>query len=225
MNRFQAIVFDMDGLMVDSEPVARRGWEIVLASYGRELDQTTYERMVGRRLEESSAIVINAFNLSTSVEELAAIKEAEMTKLRAEGLPVMPGLHSLVNYLNEQDVPWAVATSSRRHYALDVLDQLGLSDSCRAVAAGNEVEHGKPAPDIYLLAAERLNIPPKQCLALEDSVPGGKAVLAAGMTLAAIPNGHTTPADFPFAHYVFDSLNDVIPLISGAPAGKPQSTA
>lgn len=213
MSKFQAVVFDMDGLMVDSEPVARRAWETVLASYGRELDQPTYERMVGRRLEESAAIVIEAFALAISPEALGNLKEQHMAHLRAEGLPTMPGLHRLVNHLNQEQIPWAVATSSRRQYALDVLTQLGLLDSCRAVAAGNEVLHGKPAPDIYLLAAERLNIPPKHCLALEDSVPGGMAAVAAGMTLAAIPNGHTKTADFPFANYVFDSLNDVIPLL------------
>jgi HAD superfamily hydrolase (TIGR01509 family) len=213
MPQFQAIVFDMDGLMVDSEPVARRGWEIVLATYGRELSQETYERMVGLRLEESAAIVVNTYDLPIAPGELADIKETEMTRLRAEGLPVMPGLHRLVDHLNGQGIPWAVATSSRRRYALDVLAQLSLTDTCRAVAAGNEVKQGKPAPDIYLLAAERLNVAPEQCLALEDSVPGGRAAIAAGMTLAAVPYGHTTTADFPFAHYILDSLNDVIPVV------------
>jgi HAD superfamily hydrolase (TIGR01509 family) len=203
----------MDGLMVDSEPVARHGWEIVLASYGRELDQITYERMVGRRLEESAAIVIDTYQLPLSRENLAEIKEAAMVKLWAEGLPVMPGLHNLVGYLNDHNIPWGVATSSRRHYALNVLNQLGIASHCRAVAAGNEVSQGKPAPDIYLLAAERLEIDPKLCLALEDSVPGGQAAVAAGMTLAAVPNGHTKAADFPFADYVLDSLNDVIPIV------------
>jgi HAD superfamily hydrolase (TIGR01509 family) len=213
MGEFQAIIFDMDGLMVDSEPVARHGWEIVLASYGRELDQITYERMVGRRLEESAAIVIDTYQLPLSRENLAEIKEAAMVKLWAEGLPVMPGLHNLVGYLNDHNIPWGVATSSRRHYALNVLNQLGIASHCRAVAAGNEVSQGKPAPDIYLLAAERLEIDPKLCLALEDSVPGGQAAVAAGMSLAAVPNGHTKAADFPFADYVLDSLNDVIPIV------------
>jgi beta-phosphoglucomutase-like phosphatase (HAD superfamily) len=89
------------------------------------------------------------------------------------------------------------------------LAQLGLTDNCQAVAAGNEVPQGKPAPDIYLLAASRLNISPDHCLALEDSVPGGRAAVSAGMTLAAVPNGHTTPNDFPFAHHIFPSLNEV----------------
>jgi HAD superfamily hydrolase (TIGR01509 family) len=213
MGEFQAIIFDMDGLMVDSEPVARHGWEIVLASYGRELDQITYERMVGRRLEESAAIVIDTYQLPLSRENLAEIKEAAMVKLWAEGLPVMPGLHNLVGYLNDHNIPWGVATSSRRHYALNVLNQLGIASHCRAVAAGNEVSQGKPAPDIYLLAAERLEIDPKLCLALEDSVPGGQAAVAAGMSLAAVPNGHTKATDFPFADYVLDSLNDVIPIV------------
>lgn len=213
MGKFQAIIFDMDGLMVDSEPVARRGWEIVLASYERELDQNTYERMVGRRLEESAAIVIDTYDLPLKPENLAEIKEATMVKLWAEGLPVMPGLHDLIDYLNDQKLPWGVATSSRRHYAFNVLDQLGIAGHCRAVAAGNEVNQGKPAPDIYLLAAERLGIDPKCCLALEDSVPGGKAAVTAGMMLAAVPNGHTKSTDFPFANYVLDSLHDVIPIV------------
>jgi HAD superfamily hydrolase (TIGR01509 family) len=213
MPEIQAIIFDMDGLMVDSEPIARRGWEIVLAKYGRELDQHTYERMVGRRLEESAAIIIETYKLPLSRDNLAQIKEDEMVRLWAEGLPVMPGLHQLVACLNEQSIPWGVATSSRRHYALKVLAQLGLSDTCQAVAAGNEVQRGKPAPDIYLLAAERMNIDPQYCLALEDSVPGGNAAIAAGMTLAAVPNGHTSPADFPFADYIFGSLHDVINLV------------
>ncbi|MFZ0547223.1 MAG: HAD family phosphatase [Candidatus Promineifilaceae bacterium] len=213
MDKFQAIVFDMDGLMVDSEPVARRGWEIILASYGKELDTQTYERMVGLRLEDSAALVADTFGLPITPTELADRKEAVMVRLRAAGLPVMPGLHALTDFLNAQQMPWAVATSSRRQYAFDVLAQLGLAESCQAVAAGNEVSHGKPAPDIYLLAASRLNIAPEHCLALEDSVPGGRAAVAAGMTLAAVPNGHTNSADFPFAHYVLNSLNDAIPLV------------
>jgi HAD superfamily hydrolase (TIGR01509 family) len=198
----------MAGLMEHSAPIANRGGDNDLASVGRALDEEIYERMVGLRLEESAEIVRTTYNLPTATEKLAEVKEREMAKLLAKELPVMPGLHNLVNFLNEQQLPWAVATSSRRHYALDVLAQLGLSDSCHALAAGNEVAQGKPAPDIYLLAASRLNIPPDQCLALEDSVPGGKAAVAAGMTLAAVPNGHTKAADFPFAHHVFDSLND-----------------
>lgn len=213
MTKFRAIVFDMDGLMVDSEPIARRGWEKVLASFGWELEDHIYEQMVGLRLEESAKIVHTRYSLPITTEQLAETKEKEMVTLRAAGLPVMPGLYNLVSHLNEQQMPWAVATSSRRQYALAVLTQLGLNDSCRALAAGNDVAHGKPSPDLYLLAAERLNVPPEQCLALEDSVPGGKAAVAAGMTLAAVPNGHTKAADFPFAHHIFDSLNEVITLL------------
>jgi HAD superfamily hydrolase (TIGR01509 family) len=209
MTKFKAIVFDMDGLMVDSEPIARRGWEIILASFGSALEEHVYEQMVGLRLEDSAKIVQSTYNLPISALDLSQRKEKVMVSLRAAGMPVMPGLHQLVSCLNERNLPWAVATSSRRHYALDVLAQLGLTDHCRAVAAGNEVAQGKPAPDLYLLAAERLNMAPEHCLALEDSVPGGKAAVAAGMTLAAIPNGHTKAADFPFAHYVLDSLNEV----------------
>ncbi len=213
MTKFQAIIFDMDGLMVDSEPIARQGWENFLASFGQKLNEQTYERMVGLRFDESAKIVQTTYNLPISSQKVAELKEAEMAKLLSIKLPVMPGLHNLIHYINAQRLPWAVATSSRRYHALNVLNQLGLSDNCHAIAAGNEVANGKPAPDIYLLAASRLDIAPEDCLALEDSVPGGKAAIAAGMTLAAVPNGHTTKADFPFAHHVFSSLNDIIDLL------------
>ena len=203
--------------MVDSEPVARRAWETVLLSYGRELNEQTYAQMVGLRLEESAKLVRDTFELSIPPAELADQKEKIMAQLRAEGLPVMPGLHRLMEFLNGRAVPWAVATSSRRTYARDVLQQLGYLEKCRAIAAGDEVNRGKPNPDLYLLAAERLSILPENCLALEDSVPGGQAALAAGMTLMAVPNGHTTAADFPFAHYVFDSLNEVVAHLQSAP--------
>jgi HAD superfamily hydrolase (TIGR01509 family) len=214
MNKLQAVILDMDGLMVDSEPIARQAWETVLLSYGRELDGLTYAQMVGLRLEESSELVRDTYHLSVPPVELANQKEKTMAQLRARGLPIMPGLTRLIDFLNGRAVPWAVATSSRRAYALDVLQQIGYSEKCQAIATGDEVKQGKPAPDLYLLVAERLAVLPENCLALEDSVPGGQAALAAGMTLAAVPNGHTTAADFPFAHYVFDSLNGVVELLN-----------
>jgi riboflavin kinase len=87
---------------------------------------------------------------------------------------------------------------------------LGLSESCQTIAAGDEVEKGKPDPDVYLLSAERLDVPPDRCLALEDSLPGCQAAKAAGMVAVAIPNGHTANDDFGFVDYIFGSLLDVV---------------
>lgn len=206
-----AVVFDMDGLMVNSESLARDVWNTVLAEFGCQMDDETHRRMIGRRTGESAHIVRERFALPLSPAELAARKTRLWESVwRRQGVPLMPGLERLHGELARREIPWGVATSSPRQYAEHVVAGLPLAGHCRAIAAGDEVERGKPAPDIYLLAAERMQVPPERCLALEDSVPGGRAAQAAGMTLAAVPNGTTATADFSFADYVFGSLHEVV---------------
>ena len=195
--------------MVNTEPLARQAWDQVLARYGHRLDDHVYAGMVGRRTPESARQVVEAYNLPMSAAALAAAKTVVWEKMWRQGVPAMPGLAALHQALAERNIPWAVATSSPRLYARHVLDQLGLADACGALAAGDEVTHGKPAPDIYLLAADRLGVEPERCLALEDSVPGGRAAQAAGMTLVAVPGFPATVADFTFADYTFPSLVEV----------------
>jgi HAD superfamily hydrolase (TIGR01509 family) len=206
----QAIVFDMDGLMVDTEPLSHQVWAQLVSTFGHQLDDETYGRMIGRRGDASAQIAVNTYDLPLSVTELIVRKEALFDKVRANGVPVMPGLMALMEELARRGLPWAVATSSPSHHAQIILEQLGLSGVCQAVAAGNEVADGKPAPDLYLLAAERLGIPPENCLALEDSQPGAEAAAAAGMRVVAIPNGKTRDASFAVAHTVYRSLHDVV---------------
>ncbi len=209
MRGIEAIIFDLDGLMIDTEPLARRAWDRVLQDHGQELGDETFANMIGLRLEESSRVVQEVFGLTTSPSELAGREQIYMAQIMAQGIPTMPGLWRLLGEIEIRKVPWAVATSSRQAYAVQVLSQLGLLKRCQAIAAGDEVEQGKPAPDVYLLAAKRLNIDPALCLALEDSVPGIKACSAAGMLTVAVPNSDTSHMDFKDAGFVYDSLFEV----------------
>lgn len=196
--------------MVNSESLAREVWNTVLADFGCQMDDETHRCIIGRRTTESARIVRERFNIPLSPAELAARKTRLWESVwRRRDLPLMPGLERLHDELARRNIPWGVATSSPRHYAEHVVSRLPLADHCQAIAAGDEVEHGKPAPDIYLLAAERMQFPPERCLALEDSVPGGQAARAAGMTLVSVPNGATSEGDFSFADYLFGSLHDV----------------
>jgi HAD superfamily hydrolase (TIGR01509 family) len=208
-----AVIFDMDGLMVDTEPLSRQAWDMAIRPFGHTLDESTYQRMIGLRSDESIQIVRQTFNLSLTAEELYKQKNTHYRRLRAQGIPVMEGLWALLDVVEARCLPWAVATSSPRAQAEEVLGQLGLLARCQALVGGDEVSRGKPAPDIYLLAAERLQIPPGCCLALEDSLPGSQAAAAAGMTTVVVPNGRS-PADFPHVHHVLRSLHDVIPLLA-----------
>lgn len=218
----RAVIFDMDGLMVNSEPLSRQAWDEILRDYGRSMDDATYRRIVGQRTAESARIVCEAYQLPLTAEELAAAKIARWESIWRRGLPPMPGLMTLHDALVAREIPWAVATSSPRHYAEAVLQQLGLASSCCAVAGGDEVQQGKPAPDIYLLAARRLSIAPAHCLALEDSVPGARAAQAAGMRVVAVPNG-VPPTLFDFADHVLGSLNEVAARLDVLLAGFPAS--
>jgi HAD superfamily hydrolase (TIGR01509 family) len=200
----------MDGLMVDSEPLSRRAWDEYLRPYNQIISDDLQSRIIGLRGDQSSVLIREAFNLPKPADAILEERRLIYQQLRAQGVPVMPGLMELHAIIAARQIPWAVATSSPRDHAEEILAQLGLADAVGAIAAGNEVQHGKPAPDIYLLAAQRLGVPPQKCLALEDSGPGSRAAVAAGMLTVAIPNGETNSADFSHAHYVYTSLFDVI---------------
>ncbi len=196
--------------MVDSEPLSRQAWDDFLRPYNQYISDDLQSRIIGRRVDESVAIVRREFNLPLTDEQIIAQRKQIHAQLRTQGISAMPGLMELQAIIAQRKIPWAVATSSERAHADEILIQLHLRDKVHAIAAGNEVAHGKPAPDIYLLAAQRLGIPPSKCLALEDSGPGSQAAVAAGMLTIAIPNEQTNSADFSHAHYQYHSLFDVI---------------
>jgi HAD superfamily hydrolase (TIGR01509 family) len=205
----QAIVFDLDGLMVDSEPLARQAWNMALRPFGRTLDEETYRQIIGLRLDYSSKVVQTVLDLPISPEELADQKEHYHSKIRLEKVPLMPGLDPLMEALEKRNIPWGIATSSYRSHAVDVLSQLPYAGSCSAIVSGEEVVHAKPAPDIYLLAAERLGQRPESCMALEDSVPGAQAAVAAGMRTIAVTGGQNSISAFPFTYRVYQWLDQV----------------
>lgn len=210
MSQLKAIVFDMDGLMVDSEPLSQQAWDVYLRPYGHRLTEEIVSRIIGLRADVSTPTIKALFNLPEEVPTIISKRAAIYSQIRANGVPVMPGLHELHAEIARRHIPWAVATSSPHSHAEEILHQLGLHDRCRAIAAGNEVTHGKPHPEIYQLAAARLGIQPEHCLALEDSGPGSLAAARAGMMVIAIPNAQTKTADFSHVHHRYSSLHDVL---------------
>jgi beta-phosphoglucomutase-like phosphatase (HAD superfamily) len=177
-----AIVFDMDGLMVDTEPLSRQAWDEFLRPYGHSLDDKIISRMVGFRADESTRILLEAFDVPLSVEEIMRRKAAIYDEIRTRGVPVMPGFPELQAAIAERRLPWAVATSSPRRHAEEILGQLGLVGACHAIAGGDEVE---------------------------DSGPGSQAAAAAGMLTVVIPGADMSAVNFSHADYVFSSLHEV----------------
>ncbi|MEM7331212.1 MAG: HAD family hydrolase [Chloroflexota bacterium] len=203
------VVFDMDGLMVDTEPISHEAWQIFLRPYHVQLSQDHIQQLIGLRGDVSSKMVQEFFNLPLSAEQIQNQKGAIFATLRNKDVPVMPGLFDLVEKLKQLKIRWGVGTSSPRSHASTILKQLNLTNQCQAIAGGDEVPHGKPAPDIYLLAAERLDVDPTTCLVFEDSAPGSRAAIAAGMRVIAVPNSDTKRSDFSHVTAVLPSLTAV----------------
>ena len=201
-----AVLFDMDGLMVDTEPLARAAWQRVVAPYGLTISDSVYERMLGRRTVESAQLVLDALPLPLSRDELVERKTAEFLLSLAGGVPAMPGLWELLERIEQSGLSWAVATSTPRPVAEIVLGKLGVVGRYMALACGDEVAHGKPAPDIFLLAAARLGVAPAACLALEDSAAGCAAAAAAGIRVVAVPTELTRHELFSCASARYPSL-------------------
>lgn len=205
----------MDGLMVDTEPLARQAWARTVAPHGHDISDDLYGRMLGRRTVESAQLVLDALPLALTHEELAARKTAEYLAILEPGVPVMPGLWELLARIEALGLPWGVATSTPRAVAEIVLGKLGVVGRYSALACGDEVAHGKPAPDIFLLAAARLGVAPQACLALEDSAAGCAAAVAAGMRVAAVGEaamaaGVSSDSPFAAAFRRYPTLHEVI---------------
>lgn len=204
-----AIIFDLDGTLVDSERISQGIWNRFLNPLGCHLDDVAYGRLIGLHADHSQALVRQMFDIAWPAERMRRALQAGWEEAWRAGMPPMPGLPALQTALRARGVRWGVATSSERLYAEGVLTQLGLREACSAIAGGDEVAQAKPAPDVYLLAAQRLGVAPQACLAVEDSAPGCQSAARAGMTVAAIPHPQADSADFPCAAYFYPSLREL----------------
>jgi HAD superfamily hydrolase (TIGR01509 family) len=202
-----AFIFDMDGLLVDSEPLSEIAWARFLARRMLEAEHELAQQLLGRRLPEAVAIVKDWYDLDGEVDTLT--EEYANTRLEAlrEGLEVMPGAREIIAWADSIGVPCALATSSLRSHANVSLETAGLTGQFTTEATGDEVTHGKPAPDLFLLAAERLGVDPARCLVFEDAPAGVQAARAAGMQVVWIPNDFSRGMEMPVApDWVADSL-------------------
>jgi HAD superfamily hydrolase (TIGR01509 family) len=191
-----AILFDMDGLMLDTERLILWGWQQAMADFGYPAPVELYLRSVGVTEERTNEILREALGETFPVE---AVRDREREHVRrhiaAHGVPLKPGLLELLDYLDRRGLRRAVASSAWRSTVEAHLSSVGLLARLDAIAAGDEVAHGKPAPDVFLLAASRLEVAPARCLVLEDSEPGAYAAQSAGMAVVVVPDLKTPSHD------------------------------
>jgi HAD superfamily hydrolase (TIGR01509 family) len=202
----RAILFDLDGLMVDSEPHSLASWQAVLRTSDVTLSQEIINCMFGRRLIDAARMLAKIYALGDSPEILAREKEEYQINHLAGQVRPMPGLGELLDEVDRRSLPKAVASSGVQRYVSAVLGEVGLTERFHTIVTGDEVESGKPAPDIFLAAARALSIAPQRCLVLEDASAGVQAAKAAEMRCVAIPNVHTQMLDLSLADWVLPSL-------------------
>jgi HAD superfamily hydrolase (TIGR01509 family) len=214
---FAAAVFDMDGVLIDSERVLLRVWTAVAAEFDIDLPQSEFVRMVGLGAAESNAILARVLGDEARVREL---RRVAAERLRADDqhapvFPLRPGALALLSRLRAAGVPLAVASSTRIAEVRRRLDRVGVLEAFAALAGGDEVERSKPDPGVFLLAASRLGLAAERCLAFEDSPHGQRAALAAGMGVVMVPDlVPVEPAQRERAHAVIDSLHAAEPLLA-----------
>jgi HAD superfamily hydrolase (TIGR01509 family) len=193
--RPHAVIFDMDGLMLDTERLAPRAWCDAATAVGVDFDLALIAPMVGRNFRDCTALIVDRHGPDFPTAELMrAWHVAYDAIVEREGIVLKPGLLALLDWLEAEGIPKAVATSTRRDRAQAKLARTALLGRFVALVGGDEIANGKPAPDIFLAAANRLGQEPQRCLVLEDSEPGVRAALAAGMTPIMVPDMHPPSA-------------------------------
>ena len=203
-----AVVFDLDGVLVDSEPIHFRAANRVLARYGSSIGEEEYRHFIGLGELATWEAWRRDHALPATTEELLVAHTAARLEEIAVGVPAIEPAVALARRLHGTGMRLAIASSSTGAIIDALLRALGLDAVFRVRVSGEdpEVQASKPAPDVYLLAAARLGVSPGACLAIEDSGPGVTAAKRAGMTCVAVPNRWTADQDFRDADVVLESL-------------------
>ena len=201
---YAGVVFDMDGILIDSEPLFRRAAQQAAKDLGHHLSDETYAMWMGLPPRAVEAAVVESMGPTFPMRAFRdEFRRIWLAHTEQHGMPAQPGMPELLVGLRERGIPFSVATSTQRDQALRSLDLAGLGVHIDVLVAGNEVSEGKPSPEIFLRAAAGIGIEASRCVALEDSSVGVHAASSAGMLTIMVPDLHQpNAATAALAHYV-----------------------
>jgi len=215
LTKLEAVLFDMDGLIVDTEPIHFQAFREYMKKHGVDMPESMMAEFIGLPERDNLRDLKAKYRLDTSLEHMVTERRAiYLDLIRTQPLRVFPGFWEFSAAARERGVRQAVVSSAPQEQVVIVLSRLfeGRPDGPPAryldgIVTGNDIHHNKPAPDIYLEGAKRVGVAPGRCLALEDSPPGAQSAVSAGMTVIAIPNEYTEGMDFPGDAAVLPSLD------------------
>ena len=213
------VIYDMDGLLLDTESLHERVNSEVAQRYGKTFTIEAKMAIAGRPTLDSARVLVDLLQLPMSAEEYLVERNKLLYPLYSKA-QVLPGTVELIEHLASHNIPQAIASSSsQHHFDLKTVNHQSWLKLLQNITLGDdpEIKQGKPAPDIFLLAAKRLNAPPESCLVFEDSVAGMQAAIAAGMSVVAIPDPVFEKDLFKDADLVLNSMREFEPQQWGLP--------
>lgn len=208
----KAAIYDMDDLMVNSDPMHALAWEKSLEVFGKsfaDLPEELRSKFIGMRVIDICEEIIDVLKLDTDLETFYKGRIDSFLVMVEENLEMMPGLTYSLDLLKENDFQIALASSGAKKYINLVLDKFEIREYFDVIVSGDCVSVGKPDPETYLVAAEKLGLESKECVVFEDATNGIKSAVDAGCKCVAVINPNTPPQDHSEADLVLNSLQEV----------------
>ncbi len=202
----KAVIFDMDGVLIDSEPLHLEAANVVLGREGAHLSAADNEEYLGSNEQVYWTALVERFSLKLSAEHYIRERHGVLVDILKDRLPVAPGVAAFLAELRRRGLPVALASSSERDLIDHVVQEGGLSSYFVAIASGDEVRQSKPDPEIFLLAASRMGVSPEDCLVFEDSKNGVTAAHRAGMCCVRVVTETTRALSMPHVAAVIESF-------------------
>lgn len=216
LNNFEGIIFDLDGVLVDTEYFQWQGWIEVLKPYGIVFKNEDKYLYTGKNVTIIARELIKKYKISLTIEELSEKKEDIINAwLKTKEILLMKHAKESVEYFKNIGLKIAVCTSGSSKETQIKLEKVGLFNEFDSISCRNDVKRGKPFPDLYLNAAKKLNLKPSKCLAFEDTQYGVESAKSAGLYCIAIPNEFSAKQDFSKADKIFSNLEEAVNWIKG----------
>jgi len=207
---FKAIIFDMDGVIIDSEPLWEKSEKILLRKFDLEYNPVYREKILGLNQIDSAGLLRDTFNLEITVQEIIDERLKILIDLYRNELNLIDGIEKIISDSKKKNLKVGLASSSPMYVVEFVLEFFDIKKYFNTIVSGDCTTNGKPEPDIYLEAASQLEIDPRDCIAVEDSINGVKAAMKAGMYCIAIPDKRIRTDKYQIADLILRDLSEII---------------